>query len=45
MHQVVKQSVRSQKPRRCIRWWSSQWDHKNPGDAPGGDVVSEITKT
>jgi hypothetical protein len=23
----------------------SQRDHKNPGDALGGDVVSEITKT
>jgi len=37
------QWVKSQKPKRCIRWWCSQWDHKNPKDASSGDVVSELT--
>jgi hypothetical protein len=38
MHQVAMQSMSSQlrkKPKRCIRWWCSQWNHtweKNPED-------------
>jgi hypothetical protein len=38
-------SERSQKPKRCIKWWCNKWNHKNLGDASGGETVSEITKT
>jgi hypothetical protein len=36
IHQVVMQWVKSQNPKRCIRWWCTEWDHKIPGDASPG---------
>jgi hypothetical protein len=42
VHQAVMQLVRSQKIRRCIRWWCNQRDHKNPRNALGGDAVIEV---
>ncbi len=40
MHQVVMQWVKSQNPKKCIRWWCmwwcTEWDHKIAGDASPG---------